>query len=321
MLRLATPSEMSCYTPASTGRSRSHSPAESSTALSPTQEFKELIDLTGLSSVHSPAKQSPRLSKCEWYPSWEDFINRSAAGTPTIHSDTINGLFQYFETPIDTYEQLRQLSLIVTDLKSRHRQQASHLIFAGLMEASALVKRDQKQAQGLLALVFSTFHEEFGTATSRLSVRALHVACMIYLAIGRADTALTVLEILIPLIEQDPKLVRERRHARSRLILDLYEKATLRKTYMPLKKCFPCEEIKRSVSGFHWSDEQHLMVSVKGGKEDRELSGCMMCQSLIFLVGRVRARHARTGSQYANPEQPEVYDPCLTEAARWEEVL
>ena len=225
---------MSCYTPASTARSRSHSPAESSTALSPTQGFKEFIGPTRLSLFHSPTEQSPQLSECEWPASFEVLIDLSAAGTPTTHSDTINGLFQFFEDPIDTHEQLRQLCSIVAELKcaccDRHCQTPC-LILDGLMKASKLLQEDRKEAQGRLAHVFTTFHKACGTVGSHLSVRALDVACIIYSATGRADTAMTVLECLI---EQDPELVRERYHTQSRLTLDFcngitgYDEATSR---------------------------------------------------------------------------------------------
>ena len=214
---------MSCYTPASTARGRSPSPAENST-----QEFKELIDRNYVSSVDPLAKQSPQLSNFEWFAPWEEFINRSAAGTPTIHSDTINSLFQYFQTPIDTYEQQRQLSLIVADLKHKcHRWPTDSQVDVGLMRASGLVQEHPKQAQGLLALVLNTFHEELRIMGTRLSVRALDMACMIYSATGRADTAMTVLERLIPLIEQDPELVREGYHTRSRVHLEFLDGVTV----------------------------------------------------------------------------------------------
>ena len=319
---------MSCYTPASTTRSRSPSPAESSTALLPTQEIKELIDLTGLSSVHSLAKQSPQLSNYEWFGPFADFIHQSVAGTPTIHSDTINGLFQYFETPIDTYEQLCQLSSVVTNLKCAcydcHSQAPSCLARAGLMRACGTVEQDQKQARELLSLVFSTFREAFSTATRLCSVRALDVACKIYIATGRADTAMTVLECLIPLIEKDPELVKERLHLRSKSTpafsynIGLYDEAKLKM----MNKPFSMRSLKYIISFFDCTEESiaSILTEPAEGYRNPWPSTCRISESLISLVCMVRPCHARTDSQYQIHEQLEAYDPCLTEAARWEEV-
>lgn len=229
-------------------------------------------------------EQSPQFFPFEWYPAFEDFIHRYAAGTPTIQSEQIRGLPGCFDYPRYGSEPWLEFSLTIEALKPTcPALDNKHYLKSALLELKRGVKQYLKQFPKQAQDLLPLIIDNLEKVFSALFGPLLGLSYSIWpIYIGAwGNSAETVLEYVDFLSEEDSNQV--------------YDKLCLAAEYAVLGYRNPAVNIIEQ------------LLNPRSKTSVAQSLGLEHC-------------YDRISRQPATPENPGAYDPCLTEAARWEEL-
>ena len=227
-------------------------------------------------------KPSLGLSQSEWHPAFEDSIHRSAAGKSTILSEKFLGPHRTSGYPGYIFESWLEFSLIISALEPPFSAfDKKNYLKPALFELNRRAEQYPKQAQDLQTLVINKSRVEL-VFPAFLGPLHRHLCreWAIYIG-GRDNSPETILEYD-----------------------DFLSKEDLDEAYDNLYLSFDYAKMGYDRLAVETIEQ---ILNLRSKPANAQSSG-------------LEHSYDRISRQPATPENSGAYDPCLTEAARWEEL-